>query len=154
MPYVGKALSRSNTAESQVLADEKTRLKNTTVARIADASKNGLEDPAVVKECCARLQKINNTLKGRIADMDAMMARDSMQAGVLKGGIRGCDDSKLISVLCTRTKASLERTKAAYVSPRGRDESRRRRGRATWIRSVETTPRPRRRYFDAERGPR
>ena len=34
----------------------------------------------------------------------------------MKGGVTGlgCDNRKLIAVLCTRTKASLERTKKAY----------------------------------------
>ena len=29
-------------------------------------------------------------------------------------GALGCDHTKLISVLCTRTKAALQRTRAAY----------------------------------------
>ena len=50
------------------------------------------------------MQKINNMLKDRIAEMDATMARDAMHAGILKGGFSGCDNSKLIAVLCTRER--------------------------------------------------
>eukprot|EP00629_Pelagomonadales_sp_RCC1024_P005890 CAMPEP_0119296484 /NCGR_PEP_ID=MMETSP1329-20130426/50594_1 /TAXON_ID=114041 /ORGANISM="Genus nov. species nov., Strain RCC1024" /LENGTH=819 /DNA_ID=CAMNT_0007297417 /DNA_START=138 /DNA_END=2593 /DNA_ORIENTATION=+ len=96
---------------SQVLQDERARLENTTVARIVKAQ-GSLKDPEVVRECCRRLQKINGLLKDRIAESDAQMARDAMKAG-LKGAF-GCDNRKLISVICTRTKAALERTKAAY----------------------------------------
>ncbi len=108
------------TAMSQVMLDEKTRLRNTTVAKIV-AARGSLDDPETKKECCRRLQKINNMLKDRIAEMDATMARDAMHAGILKGGFSGCDNSKLIAVLCTRTKASLNRTKAQYRAKFDRD---------------------------------
>ena len=51
----------------QIMADEASRLANTTVARIVEA-KGELDDPAVLKECCTRLQKINAMLKTRIAE--------------------------------------------------------------------------------------
>jgi len=107
-------------AMSQVMLDEKTRLRNTTVAKIV-AARGSLDDPETKKECCRRLQKINDMLKDRIAEMDATMARDAMHAGILKGGFSGCDNSKLIAVLCTRTKASLNRTKAQYRAKFDRD---------------------------------
>ena len=96
--------------ETQVFQDEKSRLANTTVARIV-AAKGSLNDPETKKECCRKLQKLNATLKDRVAAVDAAMARDAMKGGVT--GL-GCDNRKLIAVLCTRTKASLERTKAQY----------------------------------------
>ena len=96
--------------ETQVFQDEKSRLANTTVARIV-AAKGSLNDPETKKECCRKLQKLNATLKDRVAAVDAAMARDAMKGGVT--GL-GCDNRKLIAVLCTRTKASLERTKKAY----------------------------------------
>jgi len=102
------------------MLDEKTRLRNSTVARIV-AARGSLDDPETKKECCRRLQKINNMLKDRIAEMDATMARDAMHAGILKGGFSGCDNSKLIAVLCTRTKASLNRTKQQYRAKFDRD---------------------------------
>ena len=107
-------------AMSQVMLDEKTRLRNTTVAKIV-AARGSLDDPETKKECCRRLQKINDMLKDRIAEMDATMARDAMHAGILKGGFSGCDNSKLIAVLCTRTKASLNRTKQQYRAKFDRD---------------------------------
>ena len=96
--------------ETQVFQDEKSRLANTTVARIV-AAKGSLNDPETKKECCRKLQKLNATLKDRVAAVDAAMARDAMKGGVT--GL-GCDNRNLIAVLCTRTKASLERTKKAY----------------------------------------
>ena len=96
--------------ETQVFQDEKSRLANTTVARIV-AAKGSLNDPETKKECCRKLQKLNATLKDRVAAVDAAMARDAMKGGVT--GL-GCDNRKLIAVLCTRTKASLDRTKAQY----------------------------------------
>ena len=96
--------------ETQVFQDEKSRLANTTVARIV-AAKGSLNDPETKKECCRKLQKLNATLKDHVAAVDAAMARDAMKGGVT--GL-GCDNRKLIAVLCTRTKASLERTKAQY----------------------------------------
>ena len=96
--------------ENQVFQDEGTRLANTTVARIV-AAKGSLSNPEVKKECCLRLQTLNATLKDRVAAVDAAMAHDAMKGGVT--GL-GCDNRKLIAVLCTRTKASLERTKAQY----------------------------------------
>ena len=91
--------------ETQVFQDEKSRLANTTVARIV-AAKGSLTDPDVKKECCRKLQKLNATLKDRVAAVDAAMARDAMKGGIT--GL-GCDNRKLIAVLCTRTKASLRR---------------------------------------------
>ena len=120
-PKVAMSSPRGGTATmSQVMLDEKTRLRNSTVARIV-AARGSLDDPETKKECCRRLQKINNMLKDRIAEMDATMARDAMHAGILKGGFSGCDNSKLIAVLCTRTKASLNRTKQQYRAKFDRD---------------------------------
>ena len=48
-------------ALSQVMLDEKTRLRNTTVAKIV-AARGSLDDPETKKECCRRLQKINDML--------------------------------------------------------------------------------------------
>ena len=87
--------------ETQVFQDEKSRLANTTVARIV-AAKGSLNDPETKKECCRKLQKLNATLKDRVAAVDAAMARDAMKGGVT--GL-GCDNRKLIAVLCTRTTA-------------------------------------------------
>ena len=50
--------------ETQVFQDEKSRLANTTVARIV-AAKGSLNDPETKKECCRKLQKLNATLKDR-----------------------------------------------------------------------------------------
>ena len=106
-------------ATSQVLADESTRLGNTTVARIVGASESGdLSDPGVLKECCGRLQKINGMLKTRIAEADAAACHEAMKGGLT--GI-GCDNAKLIGTLCTRTKAALGRTAAAYRAAFDRD---------------------------------
>ena len=100
-------------AAPQVLVDESTRLANSTVARIVTASKGGsLSDPVIKKQCVEKLQKINGELKHRIADADALAAHEAMKAGIT--GALGCDHTKLISVLCTRTKAALQRTRAAY----------------------------------------
>ena len=101
----------------QIMADEASRLANTTVARIVEA-KGELDDPAVLKECCTRLQKINAMLKTRIAESDALSSYEAMNPGLT--GI-GCDDRKLIAALCTRTKASLERTKVAYRAKYDKD---------------------------------
>ena len=97
-------------ATTSVLADENTRLANTTVARIVEA-RGELDDPAVLKECCARLQKINGMLKARVAEADAEACHEAMKGGLT--GI-GCDDKRLVATLCTRTKAALARTAAAY----------------------------------------
>ena len=78
--------------ETQVFQDEKSRLANTTVARIV-AAKGSLNDPETKKECCRKLQKLNATLKDRVAAVDAAMARDAMKGGVT--GL-GCDNRKLI----------------------------------------------------------
>ena len=86
--------------ETQVFQDEKSRLANTTVARIV-AAKGSLNDPETKKECCRKLQKLNATLKDRVAAVDAAMARDAMKGGVT--GL-GCDNRKLIAVLCIWTK--------------------------------------------------
>ena len=100
-------------AAPQVLVDESTRLANSTVARIVTASKGGsLSDPTIKKQCVEKLQKINGELKSRIADADALAAHEAMKSGIT--GALGCDHTKLISVLCTRTKAALQRTRAAY----------------------------------------
>jgi hypothetical protein len=100
-------------AAPQVLVDESTRLANSTVARIVKASKGGsLSDPTIKKQCVEKLQKINGELKGRIADADALAAHEAMKSGIT--GALGCDHTKLISVLCTRTKAALQRTRQAY----------------------------------------
>ena len=80
--------------ETQVFQDEKSRLANTTVARIV-AAKGSLNDPETKKECCRKLQKLNATLKDRVAAVDAAMARDAMKGGVT--GL-GCDNRKLIAV--------------------------------------------------------
>ena len=74
--------------ETQVFQDEKSRLANTTVARIV-AAKGSLNDPETKKECCRKLQKLNATLKDRVAAVDAAMARDAMKGGVT--GL-GCSD--------------------------------------------------------------
>ena len=87
-------------ATTSVLADENTRLANTTVARIVEA-RGELDDPAVLKECCARLQKINGMLKARVAEADAEACHEAMKGGLT--GI-GCDDTRLVATLCTRTK--------------------------------------------------
>ena len=100
-------------AAPQVLVDESTRLANSTVARIVTASKGGsLSDPVIKKQCVEKLQKINGELKSRIADADALAAHEAMKSGIT--GALGCDHTKLISVLCPRTKAALQRTRAAY----------------------------------------
>jgi len=91
--------------ENQVFQDEGTRLANTTVARIV-AAKGSLSDPEVKKECCQRLQKLNATLKDRVAAVDATMAHDAMKGGVT--GL-GCDNRKLIAVLCTRSRGGCSR---------------------------------------------
>ena len=101
----------------QVIADEASRLANTTVARIV-AAKGELSDPAVVKECCVRLQKINGMLKTRIAEADATAAYEAMRPGLT--GI-GCNDKKLIGALCERTKSALERTRKAYRAKYDKD---------------------------------
>ena len=67
--------------ETQVFQDEKSRLANTTVARIV-AAEGSLNDPETKKECCRKLQKLNATLKDRVAAVDAAMARDAMKGGV------------------------------------------------------------------------
>ena len=95
--------------ETQVFQDEKSRLANTTVARIV-AAKGSLNDPETKKECCRKLQKLNATLKDRVAAVDAAMARDAMKGGVT--GL-GCDNRKLIAVLCTRTSDALGAAGAA-----------------------------------------
>ena len=56
-----------------------------------------------------------------VVPISTKAARDAMHAGILKGGFSGCDNSKLIAVLCTRTKASLNRTKAQYRAKFDRD---------------------------------
>ena len=100
-------------AAPQVLVDESTRLANSTVGRIVAASAGGsLSDPAIKKQCVAKLQKINGELKDRIADADAQACHEAMKSGLT--GALGCDHTKLISVLCTRTKAALVRTRRAY----------------------------------------
>ena len=81
--------------ETQVFQDEKSRLANTTVARIV-AAKGSLNDPETKKECCRKLQKLNATLKDRVAAVDAAMARDAMKGGVT--GL-GCDNRKLIAAI-------------------------------------------------------
>ena len=78
--------------ETQVFQDEKSRLANTTVARIV-AARGSLNDPETKKECCRKLQKLNATLKDRVAAVDAAMARDAMKGGVT--GL-GCDNRKLM----------------------------------------------------------
>ena len=45
--------------ETQVFQDEKSRLANTTVARIV-AAKGSLNDPETKKECCRKLQKLGH----------------------------------------------------------------------------------------------
>ena len=115
--------------ETQVFQDEKSRLANTTVARIV-AAKGSLNDPETKKECCRKLQKLNATLKDRVAAVDAAMARDAMKGGVT--GL-GCDNRKLIAVLCTRATMkdarpgrNRRRRRPSRRSPRRRSLPRRR----------------------------
>ena len=110
-------MSAVQCAAPTILADEQTRLQNSTVARIV-AAKGELSDPAVLKECCERLLKINGLLKGRIAESDAESAHEAMKGGLT--GI-GCDNTKLIAALCTRTKAALGRTASAYRAKYDKD---------------------------------
>ena len=56
--------------------------------------------------------------KTQVADMDAQIANEAMKGGVT--GL-GCDHPKLISVLCTRTKAALARTRVSYRSTYDKD---------------------------------
>ena len=116
--------------ETQVFQDEKSRLANTTVARIV-AAKGSLNDPETKKECCRKLQKLNATLKDRVAAVDAAMARDAMKGGVT--GL-GCDNRKLIAVLCTRRRRFVS-LRAGYLSA------------WSWTRKSLARPRP-------EHGPR
>ena len=85
--------------ETQVFQDEKSRLANTTVARIV-AAKGSLNDPETKKECCRKLQKLNATLKDRVAAVDAAMARDAMKGGVT--GL-GCDNRTSPRTRCKAT---------------------------------------------------
>ena len=50
-------------------------------------------------------------LKARVAEADAEACHEAMKGGLT--GI-GCDDKRLVATLCTRTKAALARTAAAY----------------------------------------
>ena len=52
--------------ETQVFQDEKSRLANTTVARIV-AAKGSLNDPETKKECCRKLQKLRSRWSSRPA---------------------------------------------------------------------------------------
>lgn len=69
------------------------------------------EDPAVMADACTRLQLHNRKLKHIIATSDAEAVREAFNGGFL--GL-GCNDKKLIAVLCSRTKAQLEITKKRY----------------------------------------
>ena len=55
--------------ETQVFQDEKSRLANTTVARIV-AAKGSLNDPETKKECCRKLQKLKRAEHGPGDDSD------------------------------------------------------------------------------------
>jgi len=95
------------------------RRPSATIRRIVNAKGDGaIDDPEVKRQCCTRLQKINGMTKQRVADMDAQIANEAMKGGVT--GL-GCDHPKLISVLCTRTKAALARTRVSYRSKYDKD---------------------------------
>lgn len=98
-----------------VLLSEADRLANSTVASIVRAKEAGLDDVGVLLECCSKLQEVNAHHKASLASMDATAAYEAMKGGLT--GI-GCDDAKLIRVLCTRSKAALKRTAAAYREQR------------------------------------
>lgn len=81
-------------------------LESIIAARVAAA-----DDPGALSECCARLQEQNSKLKALVATSDADAAHEAMCGGLT--GI-GCNDAALIASLCSRTKAQLARTAAAY----------------------------------------
>ena len=68
-------------------------------------------DAAVMEDACIRMQAYNRHVKNTIATLDAMTIHEAMHGGFL--GL-GCNDRKLITALCTRTKAQLERTCTKY----------------------------------------
>ena len=85
---------------------------------IADARAASADDPAVLSTCCTKLQEHNAKLKAQIAQLDAEAAHEAMVGGVT--GI-GCDHSKLIAALCSRTKSQLRDTAKAYVELYGKE---------------------------------
>ena len=85
------------------------------------AAQDGAIDPAdaeALGTACVKLQENNRALKAFIAKSDAEAAYEAMHGGFL--GI-GCNDSKLIACLCTRTKSQLQRTAAQYQALYSRD---------------------------------
>ncbi|KAH8045207.1 hypothetical protein JL720_16771 [Aureococcus anophagefferens] len=79
------------------IADEASRLANDRGPH--RRGQGELDDPAVLKECCTRLQKINAMLKTSAVGRELVRGDEPGLTGI------GCDDRKLIAALCTRTKA-------------------------------------------------
>ena len=83
----------------------------TFIASVLKAREEAAEDAEVIKDCCTRLQAHNRRLKEYVATYDANTVNEAMNGGFMG---MGCNDSKLIAALCTRTKAQLQRTKKKY----------------------------------------
>ena len=104
--------------ETQVFQDEKSRLANTTVARIV-AAKGSLNDPETKKECCRKLQKLNATLKAETlkcskAHLAAVMADHAPKdwRPVLP---RGFDCRNLMFVSCQADRGPIGNAWLSYA---------------------------------------
>ena len=90
----------------------------TFLASVLEAREKHSEDASVMEDACTRLQAHNRKLKSLIATADAEAVNEAMNGGFL--GL-GCNDKKLIAVLCSRTKSQLEMTKKRFRSMYDKD---------------------------------
>ena len=84
---------------------------DTFISSVLKARADCADDDAIMADCCTRLQAYNRRLKEYISIYDAQTVNEATNGGFL--GL-GCNDTKLIAALCTRTKSQLQRTCKQY----------------------------------------
>ncbi len=83
----------------------------TFIASVIRARQENSDNAEKMSECVEKLRSHNHLLKQYMAVLDATAAHQAMKGGFIGFG---CNDKKLMNVLCTRTKPQLERTEAKY----------------------------------------
>ena len=96
-------------AESESVKAKPTSL--TFIGSVLKLREKLADNAEVMLDCCTRLQAYNRRLKEYIAVYDCEAVHEAMNGGFM--GL-GCNDTKLITAVCTRTKKQLQLTKKQH----------------------------------------
>jgi len=105
------ASAKFDIAKAEAKAVEAGPETQTFLASVLKAREKFATDAKIMEDACTRLQDHNRKFKAIIATNDAEAVKEAMDGGFLGWG---CNDKKLIAVLCSRTKSQLERTAKRY----------------------------------------